>query len=401
MNSLTSRLMFRTAGESHGEALVAMVEGLPRGLPLDLAAIDSALRRRQGGAGRGGRQRIETDKVEVLAGLRRGVTIGSPLCLLVRNRDASIDSLPEPTRPRPGHADLAGCYHWLDHDIRSTLERASARETAARVAVGAVCAQFLARCGCELFGFVRSVATAGLAAEVPGAIALVDVAGLRAKRDATRLYTLDAEADAHMLEQVQLAAAAGDTVGGCVEVHAPGVLPGLGSCLQWSERLDARLAAALMSIPAIKAVEIGDGFQAASRTGAAAHDPILPAAAGVGLLARASNHAGGIEGGMTNGQPVVVRAAMKPISTLRHALASVDLATGAAAAAGYERSDVCAVSAAAVVAEAMVAFVLADATLTRLGGESMAEVCSRRDVFVAAAGGLGGGTPRKKGLDSA
>lgn len=400
MNSLTGRLAFRTAGESHGAALVAILEGLPRGLALDLAAVDATLRRRQGGAGRGGRQRLEDDRVEVLAGLRQGRTIGSPLCLLIRNRDHSIDQLPEPVRPRPGHADLAGCYRWLDRDIRSTLERASARETAARTAVGAVCAQLLSLAGCELLGFVRAVGQAQLPVAVPGPLDPAAIGRLRPLRDGARLYTVDAEADAAMLAEVQAAAQAGDTVGGLVEVHAAGVPAGLGSCLQWHERLDARLAAALMSIPAIKAVEIGDGFANAGLRGSGAHDPILPAAAGP-VLPRAGNRAGGIEGGMTNGQPVVVRAAMKPISTLRQPLPSVDLSTGAVAEAGYERSDVCAVAAAAIVAEAMVAFALADALLLRAGGESVDELRSRLQQLRAAGDAIGRSEARKKGPASA
>lgn len=371
--------------------MVAVLEGLPRGLAVDLAGIDAALKRRQGGAGRGGRQRLEDDHVEVLAGLRRGRSIGSPLCLVVRNRDANIDDLPEPSRPRPGHADLAGCYRWLDRDIRSTLERASARETAARVAMGEVCSQLLACVGCEAFGFVRAVGRAALPAVLPGNVDRAELAQWRQRREATRLYTLDAHADDAMLAEVQDAARAEDTIGGLLEVHAVGVPPGLGSCLQWHERLDARLAAALMSIPAIKGAEIGDGFANAAAPGSQVHDAILPAAGKGAALPRASNRAGGIEGGMTNGQPVVVRAAMKPISTLRQPLPSVDLATGAPAAAGYERSDVCAVSAAAVVAEAMVAFVLADALLARVGGETIDEFRARHAGFIGDVGRLGRG----------
>lgn len=370
-----TRLSFRSAGESHGTAVTAILEGLPRGLPLDLAAIDAQLARRQGGAGRGGRQRIEADHLEVLGGLRQGSTIGSPLALLVRNRDASIERMPDLVRPRPGHADLAGCYRYGDLDIRGTLERASARETVARVAAGAVCAQLLAQLGTTVFGFVRRVESAALADVLPGEDAAARLAELRAVRDASRLYTLDPDADAAMLACVQAAASDGDTVGGIVEVHAFGVLPGVGSHLQWGERLDARLAAALMSIPAIKGVEIGLGFGVAGRRGSAVHDDVLPAD-GQGLR-RGSNRAGGLEGGTTNGQPIVVRAAMKPISTLRRPLASVDLETGAAEAASYERSDVCAVSACSVIAEAMVALLVADAVLARCGGETLAEVSGR------------------------
>lgn len=380
MNGLLRRLDFRTAGESHGPVLVATLAGLPRGLELDLAAIDASLALRQGGAGRGARQRVEQDRVAVLAGLRRGVTIGSPLLLQIANRDATLDALPEPTRPRPGHADLAGCYRWHDRDIRSTLERASARETCARVAAGAVCAQLLRAAGCELLGFVRSLHEVVLPAEWPSATA--DPATLRHLRDQSQLYTLDPATDASMAQRVAQAGAAGDTVGGVVEVLATGVVPGLGSCVQWDEKLDARLAAALMSIPAVKGVEIGLGFAAAARFGSEVHDAILPTP---GFLpSRGSNRAGGLEGGMTNGQDLVVRLAMKPISTLRQPLPSVDLATGLAAPAGYERSDVCAVSACAIVAEAMVAIVLADALLERVGGETMVEFKERLAAHSAA-----------------
>jgi chorismate synthase len=390
VSALTSRLSFRTAGESHGPAVVAILEGLPRGLELDLAAVDRELQRRQGGAGRGGRQRLEHDCVEVVAGLRQGRTIGSPLCLLVRNRDHTIDQLPEPQRPRPGHADLAGCYRWLDRDIRSTLERASARETAARVAAGAVAMQLLDLTGTAVFGFVRSCGAASLMAEVPGEIIAAALPALKKRRDESRLYTLDAAADAAMLAQVQEAGRRKDTVGGVVEVQATGVLPGMGSCLQWSERLDARLAAAVMSIPAIKAVEVGDGFRSAAQFGSEVHDAILPDPGRNTLaLPRGSNRAGGIEGGMTNGQNVVVRAAMKPIATLGEPLPSVDLGSGARSPAGHERSDLCAVSAASVVAEAMVALVLADAVLARIGGETVGEVAARLADFRAAAERLG------------
>ncbi len=386
MHALLSRLSMRTAGESHGVAGTVVLDGVPRGLALDVGAIDATLRRRQGGAGRGGRQRIEDDAVEITAGVRRGRTLGSPLALVVRNRDATIDSLPEPSRPRPGHADLAGCYRYLDRDIRGTLERASARETAARVAAGAVAAQLLAALDGEVFGFVRGVGAAVLEGEA--AIERDALTALRARRDGSRLYTLTEAADAAMLDAVRAAAAAGDTVGGICEAHAFGVLPGLGSCNQWHERLDARLAAAVMSIPAFKGFELGLGFEAGRRPGSSVQDPIEPAGEAV-AMARPTNHAGGIEAGMTNGQPVVLRAAMKPIATLRQPLPSVDLASGAPAEAGYERSDVCAVSAASVVVEAMVALVLADATLARVGGESMAECRRRADEHRAACREIG------------
>lgn len=389
MSGFLRRLTFRTAGESHGPAVIALLEGLPRGLPLDVAAIDNTLQLRQGGAGRGGRQRIEQDRVQFLGGVRRGLTIGSPLAMSIANRDDSIDQLPEPSRPRPGHADLSGCFHWLDLDIRSTLERASARETCARVAAGAVCAQLLQRAGIEVLGFVRSLHSAQLHAAVPNDSQAVSQ--WRQVRDASRLYTLDAGADSEMLARVQEAARGEDTVGGVVEVHASGMVPGLGSCVQWEEKLDARLAAALLSIPAVKGMEVGAGFAAGAAFGSQVHDAIGTERGGAGgaVFARPSNRAGGIEGGMSNGQPVIVRAAMKPISTLKKPLASVDLLAGGAVLAGYERSDVCAVSACALVAEAMVAIVLADALLERIGGETVAEFDVRLRDFLAAARRLG------------
>ncbi len=386
MSRLLDRLCLRTAGESHGPAMVAVLEGIPRGLTLDFDAVNHALRRRQGGAGRGGRQNIERDEVEVLGGMRKGRTIGSPLCLVVRNRDHKIDELPEPTRPRPGHADLAGCARYLDHDIRGNLERASARETAARVAAGAVATQVLAACGVSVFSFVRSVGSARLPEAVPGALTgslqrLIDT------RDATRLYTLDESTDAAMMEVLADAGRNQDTAGGEVEVQVVDMLIGAGSSLQWHERLDARLAAAVMSIQAFKGVEVGLGFECSSRPGSQVHDEILPAVDG-GFPGRATNNAGGLEGGMTNGQPVVVRGAMKPISTLRKPLRSVDLKTGAAAEAGFERSDLCAVSAASVVAEAMVALVLCDAVLNRVGGETLEQVVERFHAHQQAAAAL-------------
>ncbi len=390
MTGLLSRLSLSTAGESHGPAVVAILQGLPRGLELDLDQVNRELARRQGGAGRGGRQRIEKDRVDVLGGVRRGRTIGSPLCLRLQNRDHRLDEMPEPSRPRPGHADLSGCYRYLDGDIRGTLERASARETVARVAAGAVVAQLLGQVNCSVFGFVRSVGRARLPERSPGQIDPADLPRWTETRDASRLYTLDPAADGAMLEQVQHAAANRDTVGGVVEVQAASVLPGVGSCLQWHERLDARLAAAIMSIPAFKGVEIGMGFKAASSPGSKVHDAILPARDGSGLRRR-SNRAGGLEGGMTNGQNLVVRGAMKPISTLRQPLDSVDLITGEAVEAAYERSDVCAVSAASVIAQAMVALVLGDAVLTLVGGETLGEFKDRYDQRLAAARRLGSG----------
>lgn len=372
---MLNKLSYRTAGESHGAAVTVILEGVPRGVRLDIDRIDAELRRRQGGVGRGGRQRIERDHVTITGGMRKGLTIGSPLCLVIENADFKIDELPEPVRPRPGHADLAGCFKYLDHDIRSTLERASARETAGRVAAGGVVRQVLEGLGCEVFGFVRSVGKVALPERQPGSIQASDLGELRARRDKSKLYTLDPEVDTSMVQTVRAAGKAGDTLGGLVEVHGLDVLPGLGSCLQWDERLDARLAAAIVSIPAFKGVEIGMGMQAARRLGSKVHDEIRPGKDG--LPNRRTNRAGGLEGGMTNGANLIVRGAMKPISTLKRRLGSIDLVTGESLSAGYERSDVCAVSAASVVAEAMVLLVLCDAVLTRVGGESVGELQER------------------------
>jgi chorismate synthase len=368
-------LTWRSAGESHGTGMVVIMEGVPKGLPLDLALIDSALKLRQGGLGRGGRQKLEADAVEVLGGVRAGITIGSPLALFVANRDRSLERLPEPTRPRPGHADLAGCFRHGDHDIRGVLERASARETVARVAAGGVAGQILAALGIAAVGHV--VALGGIRARRQPALRTAEeLAFARGLRDRSRLYTLDPGVEARMADRIAEAGRSGDTLGGVVEVVAAGVPPGIGSHLQHDQRLDARLGAAILSIPALKGVEIGEAVANAARPGSRVHDEILPAGGtsgpSFGGTVRASNRAGGIEGGITNGQPVVVRGHMKPLSTLRRPLRSVDLRAKVAVAAGYERSDVCAVPAAAVVAEAMVLLVLADAVVAKFGGETLA-----------------------------
>lgn len=402
MDGLLQRLSFRTAGESHGPAVISHLEGIPRGLELDADGINAALKRRQGGAGRGGRQRIEDDAVEFLSGVRRGKTIGSPICMRIANRDHTIDELPEPTRPRPGHIDLAAAYRYGDLDLRGSLERSSARETAGRVAAGAVASQLLGAVGSEVFGFVRSIHQARLDGSMPPP----DLAPgpqldrLRRLRDGSRLYTLSEAQDTAMLSAVQEAGRRRDTVGGEVEVWALDVLPGIGSHLQWSERLDARLAAAVMSIQAFKGVEIGAGFHCAAAMGSEVHDAILPGGRR-GLLARSSNRSGGLEGGTTTGAPLVVRGAMKPISTLRQPLDSVDLATGEGAPAGYERSDLCAVSAASVVAEAMVALVVADALLVRVGGETLEEFVARHSDCWERAAGISRGAAQGGGHGSA
>ena len=370
---MATELTYRTAGESHGASLVALVEGFPAGVEVDPAPIDRLLRLRQAGYGRGARMQIESDRVEFLAGLRRGRTIGSPLALTVANRDTSIDDRPPITRPRPGHADLAGAMKLGTHDIQDVLERASARETAARVAVGGLAEQLLALFRIEVLGYV--VAVGEVSAPAPQAT----LAKLRRLRAKSPLLALCPEREAEMMAVIDRARQAGDTVGGLVEVRALNVPPGLGSYAQWHRRLDGRLAQALMSIPAVKGVEVGLGFEAARRPGSQVHDEIAyrrPRAEGdrrAGFRRR-TNRAGGIEGGITNGEPVVVRAAVKPIPSLARPLRSVDLVSKRRVQAAKERADVCVAAPAAVVAESAVAFELARAFLEKFAGDSIAEV---------------------------
>jgi chorismate synthase len=340
--------------------------------------IDADLARRQKGYGRGGRMKIESDHVELVAGVRGGETLGSPIAMAIQNRDhqswvdrmsaAPFDTRPEPlTRPRPGHADLAGGLKYDRHDLRDVLERASARETAARTAVGAVAKRLLGALGIDVFAHVVAIGEV----EVPKlALAATDI---RARARASDLACADPDSEARMKDRIREAAHAGDTLGGVFEVIALGVPAGLGSHVHWDRKLDGRLAQALMSIQAIKAVEIGDGHDGARRPGSAVHDPIAYAAS-AHAFTRPTNHAGGLEGGITNGEPVVCRACMKPIATLRRALPSVDVVTKEPFDAAFERSDVCAVAAASVVGEAMVATVLADAALEKWGGDSLAEI---------------------------
>jgi len=375
-------LVVRTAGESHGPAIVALVEGFPAGVPVDAALIDADLARRQGGYGRGSRQQVEQDRVEVLAGVRRGRTLPGPIILVVRNRDARLETAPEIRRPRPGHADLAGALKYLEPDMRSILERASARETAGRVAAGGLAKALLAQFGIDVFAYVIRIGN--VAARVPE-----KVAERRRQRDASDVYAPDADAGAAMKAAIDAARDTGDTLGGVIECVATGVPPGLGSHTQWTEKLDGRLARAVMSIQAIKGVEIGLGFAVAERPGSQVHDPIAYDAGRrdescLGFI-RATNNAGGIEGGMTNGQPILLRAAMKPIATLKQPLASIDLATKAAEAAAYERSDVCAVPAASVIVEAVVATELAAALVATFGGDTLRQMKAAYDAWRKAA----------------
>ena len=371
-------LRYWTAGESHGPALLALVDGFPAGLAVDVAAIDAELVRRQGGYGRGGRQRIETDAVRFLSGLWRGTTLGSPLAMEIVNRDAKLERLDDVDRPRPGHADLAGAVKHLG-GVRAVLERASARETAARVAAGALARQLLSAFGIEVAGWVNSLGGIELGSR-EGAIA-----ELRSIRDSSAIYSLHPDRDPEVTALIDRVGKEGDTLGGVVEVRVDGLPIGLGTHAQWDRKLDGRLAQAVMAVQAIKGVEIGLGFEVARRRGSQVHDPIHYDASrrdGTDLgFTRPTNNAGGLEAGMTNGQPLVVRAAMKPISTLRKPLESVNLRTKQSEEAAYERSDVCAVSAAAVIVEHVVAFEVAGALVEKFGGDSVEEMLARWELY--------------------
>lgn len=373
-------LRLLTSGESHGPALVVILEGLPAGLPVDRARIDADLARRQGGYGRGGRMQIESDRVEVLGGVRHGRTLGSPISLLIRNRDHEnwkdvMSPDPQPPaararralrRPRPGHADLAGALKYLTEDLRDVLERASARETAARVAAGSLARTLLEQAGVEVRSYVVRIGAAALAPEAVAAWPALD--GI----ETSPVRCPDPAVGAAMVAEIDRAKKAGDTVGGAFEVVARGVPPGLGSFGQWDRRLDGRLAQAVMSIPAVKAVALGAGLEAGERPGSGFHDEILfDDQRG---LHRGSNRAGGLEGGVSNGEEVRVRGVVKPIPTLVMPLRSLDLATKEAETASVERSDTCVVPAAGVVGEAMVCLVLADALLEKFAGDSLPEL---------------------------
>ncbi len=386
---------------------MALIDGFPAGVELSQPAIDAELRRRQGGYGRGGRQRLESDRVEILSGLWRGKTIGSPIALLVANQDYTLEQLDEPNCPRPGHGDLAGAIKHLG-PVRGVLERASARETAARVAAGAVARQLLTHFAIDVFGYVLQI----------GPIAVRPQPGTtpeqRALRDRSELYTLDPDQDAQLKALIAETRERGDTLGGLVEVRAEGVPFGLGSHAQWDRKLDGRLAQAVMSVQAIKGVEIGLGFESARRPGSEVHDPIhydppptegkggqapfvrstlravpakgacppFPLADGPSLgFSRGSNHAGGLEAGMSNAQPIVLRAAMKPIATLERPLESVNLESLQSEPASYQRNDVCAVAAASCVVENVVAFEIARAMVDKFGGDSLAEMLARWELF--------------------
>ena len=379
---------YQTAGESHGPTLLALVSGMPAGVPVDVAFIDAELRRRQGGYGRGGRQRIEADAVTVLSGVRLGQTTGAPVALQVPNKDSRLDDLartPAVHTPRPGHADLAGSMKYLTTDCRETLERASARETAARVAAGALARCLLRELGIEVFAFTRSVHQARTDVTITEA----NWQQMRAARDASDTYCPDAAASKRQEEAIHQAKVDKTTAGGTIEAHVFGLPPGIGSTMHWFEKLDARLAYAVMGIQAIKGVEIGLGFESAGRFGHEVHDPITFDRArletpGLGFV-RPSNNAGGTEGGMSNGAPVVVRAAMKPIATLLRGMPSVDLNTKQGAPSAYERSDVSAVAAAGVVLENVVAFEVGRCLREKFGGDSLHEVRGQMEWYLAEA----------------
>jgi chorismate synthase len=388
-------LRFTTAGESHGKALVTIVEGLPAGLPVSAEWVDHELARRMQGYGRGARMKIERDRIEWLSGVRAGETLGSPVAMLIPNRDwanwedvMAYESSDPPgelrrrrvTRPRPGHADLAGLLKYDRVDGRDILERASARETTARVAAGALAKRLLHEFGVEIGSHVLSLGGVRVEPrELPWP--------LNEASDRSEVRVLDSAAEAEIIRRIDAAKKAGDTLGGEVEVVARGVVVGLGSHVSWDRKLDGRLAGMLMSIPAVKGVEIGMGFEAARRPGSEVHDPIeSEAGATRGGFRRPTNNAGGLEGGITTGEPVVVKLAMKPIATLMSPLPTVDLASGQPAKAVSERSDITAVPAMGVIAEALVGLVLADAMLEKFGGDSLSEMRRNYTGYVAALG---------------
>jgi len=371
-------LRYQTAGESHGKALVALVTGFPAGVELSSKPIDVELRRRQGGYGRGGRQQLESDQVEILSGTWLGMSIGSPIALMVPNHDYKIERMEDIPRPRPGHGDLCGSIKYLS-SVRGILERASARETTVRVAAGALAKQLLSPFGIQVLGYVIQV----------GPISVEPQSGpleqQRNLRDRSELYTLNPAQDPQIKALIDKAQKQGDTLGGIIEIRAEGLPFGLGSHDQWDTKLDGRLAQAVMSVQAIKGVEFGLGFEAARRFGSQVHDPIRYDPTLIDTptfgFTRPTNNAGGLEAGITNSQPIIIRAAMKPISTLAQPLESVNLQTKQPESASYERSDTCAVSAASCVLENVVAFEIASAMIDKFGGDSLIEMQARWKLF--------------------
>ena len=392
-SALTDMIRYFTAGESHGPALSAIVEGLPAGVALTEADINDQLARRQQGYGRGGRMKIETDRAEVLSGVRFGKTIGSPVAMLVRNRDWEnwtttmsqfedhAENVSKIMIPRPGHADLTGCVKYGFDDIRPVIDRSSARETAARVAAGSLAKAFLRQLGIQIGSYVSSIGPAGEALDHGRIMEYLSggAEGLASEADCSEVRMLDRNAEKAAIAAIDKAKADGDTVGGIVEVFITGVPMGLGSYVQHDRRLDAALVSALMSIQAIKGAEVGTAFDNARRPGSQVHDELF--AGGPEGLRRKSNRSGGIEGSMSNGQPIHLRAAMKPISSLVSPLMSFNLSNLEAVQSRFERSDTCAVPAAGVVAEAVVAPVIANALLEKIGGDHMAEISARLEQY--------------------
>jgi len=375
-------LKYSTAGESHGKSLLALVDGFPAGLTIDESFINHELRLRQGGYGRGGRQKLEQDTVNILSGVWQSVTLGSPIALQIVNNDYKLERLKELERPRPGHADLTGAIKYLG-SIRGVLERSSARETAARVAAGALARLLLREFGIQTVSYVVELGQMQLGTQGTEGLS---VGELRALRDQSSIYSVRPQSDPEAEAYIDQMAREGDTLGGVVEVRVEGLPFGLGTHAQWDRKLDGRLAQAVMAVQAIKGVEIGMGFEAARKRGSQVHDPIHhdPSLAHLPHLgyARPTNNAGGLEGGMTNGQALVLRAAKKPISTLRKPLDSIRMEDKQPHRANYERSDVCAISAAAIIVEHVVAFEIATALVDKFGGDSLVEMKARYELFL-------------------
>jgi len=375
-------LKYSTAGESHGKSLLALVDGFPAGLTIDESFINHELRLRQGGYGRGGRQKLEQDTVNILSGVWQSVTLGSPIALQIVNNDYKLERLKELERPRPGHADLTGAIKYLG-SIRGVLERSSARETAARVAAGALARLLLREFGIQTVSYVVELGQMQLGTQGTEGLSIGE---LRALRDQSSIYSVRPQSDPEAEAYIDQMAQEGDTLGGVVEVRVEGLPFGLGTHAQWDRKLDGRLAQAVMAVQAIKGVEIGMGFEAARKRGSQVHDPIHhdPSLAHLPHLGyvRPTNNAGGLEGGMTNGQALVLRAAKKPISTLRKPLDSIRMEDKQPHRANYERSDVCAISAAAIIVEHVVAFEIATALVDKFGGDSLVEMKARYELFL-------------------
>jgi chorismate synthase len=383
-------LRFLTAGESHGKSLVAIIEGFPAGVPLAVRDIDADLRRRQQGYGRGKRQQIEKDRIEILSGVRGGETIGSPIALRINNLDwenwqsimspdANLDKSEAITRPRPGHADLTGALKYDRRDIRDVLERASARETAIRTAIGAVCRKLLKELDVDLVSHVTEIGGVGWEGFSLDRELKLDLQQLREKIENSPTRCIHEEVREKMMREIDRAREKGDTVGGVFEIIVIGLPPGLGSHVHWDRRLEGKLASALMSLNGVKAVEIGLGWESARRPGSMVHDEIKLKE---GKIWRPTNRAGGLEGGITTGEPLVIRVAQKPISTLGRSLISVDLGKMVETEAHYERSDICAVPAAAVIGEAVTAIVLAEAFLSKFGGDALGEIKANLSAYL-------------------